>query len=72
MHEVILRLSKETAQELRDLIYMHGEHIAAGAPINDMGWESNERLARVLRSIEAQLGRTAMYGAPAPPSDAVL
>jgi len=72
MREVVLRLSEETATALRGLIYMHGEHIAAGAPVVDMGIEDNERLNLVVRSIERQLGKSAMYDLPAPPPDAVL
>src|SRR5215208_5013035 len=33
MAEIVLRLDRETASDLRDLIYGTGEHLAAGAPL---------------------------------------
>ena len=56
--EVQLHLSRQTAQDLYDALYMLGEHIAAGAPIVSMGTAADERLARVMRSITAQLGHS--------------
>jgi hypothetical protein len=70
--EVVLHLSKQTAQDLYDALYMLGEHIAAGAPIVSMGHAADERLARVMWSITAQLGRPTLYHIPAPAPDEVL
>jgi hypothetical protein len=72
MNEVALRLSEETARDLWDLIYMYGEHIAAGGAMVGMGGESDERLSRIMHSIDAQLGRQTMYGEPAPSPDTIL
>jgi len=69
---VALRLSEETASDLWNLIYMYGEHIAAGAPIVDMGEHPSQRLAQIMRSLESQLGRPSMYSLPVPAPDDVL
>jgi hypothetical protein len=57
MDDIVLRLDRQTAIDLRDLIYGTGEHIAAGAPLPDFDTAANERLATVLNALEGELRR---------------
>jgi hypothetical protein len=45
---IVLSLDRETAIDLRDLIYGVGEHLAAGAPLPEFDGAASERLRVVL------------------------
>ena len=72
MRVVALRLSEETARCLFDLLYMHGEHLAAGEPLVGLTLDAAERLGPVYRSIWAQIAPGSKDLGPAPSRDAIL
>ncbi|WP_328383731.1 hypothetical protein OHQ88_14325 [Micromonospora zamorensis] len=55
--DIVLRLDRTTAEDLRVLLYEAGEHIAAGAAINPPTAEEAERLGTLLRDLGHALGR---------------
>ncbi|MDO3704035.1 hypothetical protein Q3W71_20420 [Micromonospora sp. C28SCA-DRY-2] len=60
--EVVLRLDRPTATSLADLIYIIGEHQAAGMPIAQLSSDDSERLGRVLHDLWRALGVSLPYG----------
>jgi hypothetical protein len=54
--EVVLRLDEASARDLLDTIYAVGEHVAAGAPIQQDPPDVVRRMAAVQRELEGQLG----------------
>jgi len=55
--DIVLRLDRETAEDLYVALYEAGEHVAAGAPITPPTTEEATRLAGVLRDLSHALGR---------------
>jgi len=55
--DVVLRMDRETAEDLYVAMYELGEHIAAGAPITPPPAEEVERLGRLLRDLAHSIGR---------------
>lgn len=53
---VVLTLTQAEAQELARAIYVLGEHMAASAPIPDMGSEFNEAVGAVYKRLLLALG----------------
>ncbi|MFI7081628.1 hypothetical protein ACIBO1_30460 [Micromonospora sp. NPDC049903] len=60
--KIVLRLDRQTATSLADLIYNIGEHQAAGMPITRLSEDDSERLGRVLYDLWRALGRSLPYG----------
>jgi hypothetical protein len=54
--EITLNVDAETARALRDVLYMYGEHYAAGAPIERLPRDSETRLGAFLRDLDIALG----------------
>ncbi|MFF4835668.1 hypothetical protein [Streptomyces sp. NPDC001315] len=54
--DVVLRLDRASAEDLYEVLWLVGEHHAAGAPIPPMPWEANERLGRVISTLGDFLG----------------
>jgi hypothetical protein len=54
--EIVLRLDRETARDLWSVLYMYGEHYAAGAPVERLPPEAEHRLGKFLRSLDVALG----------------
>jgi hypothetical protein len=54
----MLTIDPETAGALRDVLYMYGEHYAAGAPIERMPQDAETRLGTLLRDLDIALGGT--------------
>ncbi|MFF4959374.1 hypothetical protein [Streptomyces sp. NPDC001222] len=55
--DIVLRLDRDSAEDLYEVLRLLGEHIAAGAPIPEPPADANERLGRVFRSLGDSLGR---------------
>ncbi|MFJ3247894.1 hypothetical protein [Streptomyces sp. NPDC086782] len=55
--DIVLRLDRASAEDLYEVLWLFGEHIAAGAPIPEPPTEANERLSRVFRFLGDSLGR---------------
>ncbi|MFE7893859.1 hypothetical protein [Streptomyces sp. NPDC057412] len=56
--DVVLRLDCASAEDLYEVLWLLGEHIAAGAPIPEPPAEADERLGRVFRSLGDSLGKS--------------
>ncbi|MCO6010584.1 hypothetical protein NE236_37065 [Actinoallomurus purpureus] len=54
--KIVVSLDPEVATDLRDLLYMYGEHYAAGAPIQRLPHEAEMRLGTFLRDLDIALG----------------
>lgn len=54
--DIVLRLDRASAEDLHEVLWLVGEHIAAGAPLPVLSTETNERLARVISSLRDSLG----------------
>ena len=54
--EITLRLDRQTATALRDVLYMHGEHFAAAAPIVQLTREEETKLGTFLRDLDIAFG----------------
>ena len=57
MEEIVLSLDRDTATDLRDLIYGVGEHLAAGAPVPVFDGAASERLHVLLDELDDKLER---------------
>ncbi|MER6060627.1 hypothetical protein ABT167_05345 [Streptomyces sp. NPDC001792] len=55
--DIVLRLDRASAEDLYEVLWLFGEHIAAGAPIPEPPAVVNERLGRVFRFLSDSLGR---------------
>ncbi|WP_225828237.1 hypothetical protein [Streptomyces naphthomycinicus] len=42
--DIVLRLDRASAEDLYEVLWLFGEHIAAGPPIPEPPTEANERL----------------------------
>ncbi|MEU5666689.1 hypothetical protein [Streptomyces longwoodensis] len=56
--DVVLRLDHDSAEDLYEVLWLFGEHIAAGAPITEPPAEANERLNRVFKVLGDALGKS--------------
>ncbi|QCB26986.1 hypothetical protein E5N77_15585 [Streptomyces sp. SS52] len=56
--DVVPRLDRASAEDLYEVLWLFGEHIAAGAPIPKPPAEANERLGRVFRFLGDSLGKS--------------
>lgn len=56
--KITLTVDPETARALRDVLYMYGEHYAAGAPIERLPQGAETRLGTFLRDLDIALGGT--------------
>lgn len=54
---IVLRLDRDSAEDLYEVLWLFGEHIAAGAPITEPPAEANERLNRVFAVLGDSLGK---------------
>lgn len=54
--EIVLHLDKATARDLRSVLYMYGEHYAAGAPVERLPPEAERRLGKFLKDLDVALG----------------
>ncbi|WP_187413205.1 hypothetical protein [Streptomyces sp. WAC01526] len=54
---IVLRLDRASADDLHDVLWLVGEHIAAGVPIPELPSEANERLGRVISSLRDSLDK---------------
>jgi hypothetical protein len=54
--EIVLHLDHETARDVWSVLYMYGEHYAAGAPVERLPPEAENRLGRFLRDLDVALG----------------
>ncbi|MEV7739349.1 hypothetical protein AB0O75_46240 [Streptomyces sp. NPDC088921] len=57
--DVVLRLDRASAEDLYEVLWLVGEHLAAGAPIPAVPHEANERLGRVIGNLGRSLGKIA-------------
>ncbi|MFI1393325.1 hypothetical protein [Streptomyces griseoaurantiacus] len=55
--DVVLRLDRATAEDLYEVLWLLGEHTAAGAPIPEPPAEAEERLSRVFEFLGDSLGK---------------
>ncbi|MEV6844688.1 hypothetical protein [Actinoplanes sp. NPDC051411] len=55
--DLVLRLDRPTAENLYVVLYEHGEHLAAGAPITPLGPSESARLGRLIADLGHALGR---------------
>ncbi|MDG4859054.1 hypothetical protein P8605_12965 [Streptomyces sp. T-3] len=59
--DIVLRLDRASAEDLHEVLWLVGEHQAAGAPIPELPHEADERLSRVIRSLADALGKGHPY-----------
>jgi hypothetical protein len=59
--DVVLRLDRASAEDLCEVLWLVGKHLAAGAPIQALPHEANERLGRVITSLGRSLGKAAPF-----------
>ncbi|MGW1722965.1 hypothetical protein ACWCQK_08570 [Streptomyces sp. NPDC002306] len=55
--DISLNLDHASAEDLYEVLWLVGEHHAAGAPIPHFPVEVNERLGRVIKSLGDSLGK---------------
>ncbi|MDV9172333.1 hypothetical protein R6V09_19790 [Streptomyces sp. W16] len=55
--DIALRLDRDTAEDLYEVLWLMGEHIAAGAPIPEPPAEAEARLAQLFKSLGDSLGK---------------
>ena len=55
--EIALRLDRTSAQDLHDLLYVYGQHLATGAPIVPLTNEESYRIGTILTDLGHQLGK---------------
>ena len=55
--DIVLRLDRDTAEDLYEVLWLVGEHIAADAPITEPPPEADARLARMFKSLGDSLGK---------------
>lgn len=53
--KITLELDVQSAVDLRDLLYGHGEYIAAGSPLPSFDSAAYSRLGAILGTLETQL-----------------
>lgn len=49
--EIVIRMNSETGEWLLDALISHGEHIAAGARIEPLPPDANQRLGSLMRQL---------------------
>ncbi|MEV6055327.1 hypothetical protein [Streptomyces sp. NPDC052107] len=58
-NDVVLRLDRASAEDLYEVLWLVGEHLAAGAPLPALPAEANARLGRVISTLGHSLGKAA-------------
>ncbi|MFE0433910.1 hypothetical protein ACFW20_07990 [Streptomyces nigra] len=59
--DVVLRLDRASAEDLHEVLWLVGEHLAAGGTIPPLPHETNERLGRVISTLGRSLGKAVPY-----------
>jgi hypothetical protein len=59
--KITLSVDAETAGALRAVLYMYGEHLAAGAPIEQLPREEDLKLGVFLRDLDTALGGSGRF-----------
>ncbi|MFI9099237.1 hypothetical protein ACIGXA_01840 [Streptomyces fildesensis] len=60
-NDIVLHLDRASAEDLHEVLWLVGEHLAAGAPIPALPNGADERLAQVIRSLADALGKGHPY-----------
>ncbi|MCZ4118983.1 hypothetical protein [Streptomyces sp. H39-S7] len=60
-NDIVLHLDHASAEDLHEVLWLVGEHIAAGAPIPAMPNQTSDRLAQIIRSLADALGKGHPY-----------
>lgn len=57
----MLRLDRASAEDLHEVLWLVGEHLAAGGTIPPLPHETNERLGRVISALGRSLGKAVPF-----------
>ncbi|MGW9493897.1 hypothetical protein ACWG5P_05780 [Streptomyces prasinus] len=59
--DVVLQLDRASAEDLHEVLWLVGEHLAVDATIPPLPHETNERLGRVISTLGRSLGEAAPF-----------